>query len=96
MESAEVLVDITADVADGTELEARVKVRQLEVLEVFNSLRLSIVLLAAEILTELVAELKVWVKIRQLKARVEIRQLEARVEIRQPEELEVLLVAVRY
>ena len=32
----------------------------------------------------------------ELEARVEIRQLEARVEIRQPEELEVLLVAVRY
>ena len=39
---------------------------------------------AAEILAELVAEL------------VGRTELEARVEIRQPEELEVLLVAVRY
>ena len=41
--------------------------------------------------TELVAEL-----VAELEERAEIRQLEARVEIRQPEELEVLLVAVRY
>ena len=40
-----------------------------------------------EVASELVAELE---------ERAEIRQLEARVEIRQPEELEVLLVAVRY
>ena len=40
-----------------------------------------------EVASELVAELE---------ERAKIRQLEARVEIRQPEELEVLLVAVRY
>ena len=32
----------------------------------------------------------------ELEERAEIRQLEAQVEIRQPEELKVLLVAVRY
>ena len=42
---------------------------------------------AVEVASELVAELE---------ERAEIRQLEARVKIRQPEELEVLLVAVRY
>ena len=40
-----------------------------------------------ETLTELIAELKERAKIQQLKAQVEIQQLE---------ELEVLLVAVRY
>ena len=50
-----------------------------------------------ETLAELIAELIVELVGRtELEARVEIRQLEARVEIRQPEELEVLLVAVRY
>ena len=52
--------DVVADVADRTELEARVEIRQPEELEVFNSLRLSVVVLAeilAEILAELLAEL---------------------------------------
>ena len=47
----------------------------------------------AKLVAELVAEL---VGRTELEARVEIRQLEAQVEIRQPEELEVLLMAVRY
>ena len=56
MESAEVLADVAADVADGTELEARVEIRQLEEFEVFDALRLSVEVLA-EVAVELVAEL---------------------------------------
>ena len=41
-----------------TELEARVEVRQLEALEVLDSLRLSVVVLA-EILSEVLAEVLV-------------------------------------
>ena len=41
MESAEVLADVAADVADGTELEAQVEIRQLKEFEVFDALRLS-------------------------------------------------------
>jgi len=41
------------EIAGGTELKARVKIRQLKELKVFNSLRLSMVV-AAEILTEVV------------------------------------------
>ena len=57
MELAEALADVAADVtsrtellvelAGGTELEARVEIWQLKELEVFNSLRLSVVLLIA-------------------------------------------------
>ena len=47
MELAEVLADAAADVAGRTELEARVEIRQPEELEVFDSLRLSVVLLVA-------------------------------------------------
>jgi len=41
-----------------TELKARVEIRQLEELEVFNSLRLSVVV-TTEILTEILTEVKV-------------------------------------
>ena len=61
-----------------TELEARVKVRQLEALKVLNSLRLSIVVLAEilpEVLTEVLAELTV-----ELLAEL-LTELEAWVEI---------------
>ena len=40
----------------GAELEARVEIRQLEELEVFDSLRLSVVV-AAEVLAEILAEI---------------------------------------
>ena len=65
------------------ELEAQLKIRRPEELKVFNSLSLSMVVVA-EILLEVFADVA---------GRIE---LEARVEIWQPEELEVLLVAVRY
>jgi hypothetical protein len=42
-------------ISGGTELEARVEIRQLEELEVFDSLRLSIVV-AAEVLAMVAAE----------------------------------------
>ena len=44
---ADVFADVAADIASRTELEAWVKIQQLEELEVFNSLRLSIILLLA-------------------------------------------------
>ena len=48
---AEAFADVAADIAAGvvgrTELEAWVEIRQPEELEVFNSLRLSVVLLVA-------------------------------------------------
>jgi hypothetical protein len=51
MELAEVFADIAAnivaDIAGKTELEVRVEIQQPEELKVFNSLRLSIVLLIA-------------------------------------------------
>ena len=55
MELAEVLADVAAgiaadvavDVANRTELKARVEIQQPEELKVFNSLKLSIVLLLA-------------------------------------------------
>ena len=51
MELAEVLADAAADVitdiTNRTELKARVKIRQPKELKVFNSLRLSVVLLLA-------------------------------------------------
>ena len=51
----------------------------------------------AEVLADVAADVAADIAGRtELEARVEIWQLEARVEIRQPEELEVLLVAVRY
>ena len=51
----------------------------------------------AEVLADVAVDVAADVAGRtELEARVEIRQLEAQVEIRQPEELEVLLVAVRY
>ena len=78
--------------------------RQLEELEVFDSLRLSVVAAAevvadvvAEVLADVAADIAADIAGRtELEARVEIRQLKAQVEIRQPEELEVLLVAVCY
>ena len=45
--AAEILIEVLAKIASGTKLEARVEIRQLEALEVFNSLRLSVVLLVA-------------------------------------------------
>ena len=59
MELAEVLIDVTADIATDVaadvamdvtnriELKAWVKIRQLKEFKVFNSLRLSVVLLIA-------------------------------------------------
>ena len=50
MELAEQLVELAevfADTANRTELKVRVKIRQPKELKVFNSLRLSIVLLLA-------------------------------------------------
>ena len=53
-------------ISSGTELKARVEIRQLEELEVFNSLRLSMVVaavlveIAAEILAEVEASLVVY------------------------------------
>ena len=56
----EVLAEVTAEVfielAGGTELEVRVKIRQPEELKVFDSLRLSVVV-AAEIFAEIAAEI---------------------------------------
>ena len=43
--AADVAADITIDITNKTELKAWVKIRQLKELKVFNSLRLSIVLL---------------------------------------------------
>ena len=43
----DVTTDVIADVANRTELEAQVKIRQLKEFKVFNSLRLFIVLLIA-------------------------------------------------
>ena len=45
--AADVAADITADVASRTELKAQVKIQQPKELKVFNSLRLSVVLLLA-------------------------------------------------
>ena len=45
--AADVAADVIADVANRTELEARVEIRQLKEFKVFNSLRLSMVLLVA-------------------------------------------------
>ena len=45
--AADVAADFATDVAGRTELKAQVKIRQPEELEVFNSLRLSMVLLLA-------------------------------------------------
>jgi len=45
-------VEIAVEIASRTELKARVKIRQLKALKVFNSLRLSMVV-AAEVLIEL-------------------------------------------
>ena len=50
--AAEAVAEVAAEIAGGTELEARVEIRQLEALEVFNSLRLSVVV-TAEVLVEL-------------------------------------------
>ena len=61
VELAEVFTDVTADVASRTELKVQVKIRQLEELkaeelEVFSSLRLSIVF-TTEILGEVLVKL---------------------------------------
>ena len=45
--AADITVDIAIDIASRMELEAQVEMRQPEELKVFNSLRLSIVLLLA-------------------------------------------------
>ena len=45
--AADITTDIIADVANRTELKARVKIRQPKELKIFNSLRLSIILLLA-------------------------------------------------
>ena len=59
---AEIAVEIAAEIAGGTELEARVEIQQLEELEVFDSLRLSVVvaaeILAAEVAAEILAEVE--------------------------------------
>jgi hypothetical protein len=61
--AAEVLAEVLIELAGGTELEARVEIRQLEEL---NSLRLSVVVaavlveIAAEILVEVEASLVVY------------------------------------
>ena len=47
MELVEVLADIAADIANRIKLKVQVKIRQPKELEVFNSLKLSIVLLLA-------------------------------------------------
>ena len=60
VELAKVFTDITTDITDGTELEVQVKIQQLKKFEVFNTLRLSMEVLAEvaiELITELVAEL---------------------------------------
>ena len=54
--AAEVLAEVAAKIASGTELEAQVEIRRLEELEVFDSLRLSVVV-AAEVLVEIAAEI---------------------------------------
>ena len=41
----EVLADVTAEIINRTELDIQVKIQQLKKLKVFNSLKLSIVLL---------------------------------------------------
>ena len=43
--AVDVAADVAADVTNKTELKAQVKIRQPKELEVFNSLRLSVVLL---------------------------------------------------
>jgi flagellar biosynthesis protein FliP len=53
--AAEVLAEVLIELTSGTELKARVEIRQLKELEAFDSLRLSI-LVAAEILAEVLAE----------------------------------------
>jgi len=45
--TAEVAAEVLIKLTGGTELKARVKIRQPKELKVFNSLRLSIVLLVA-------------------------------------------------
>jgi hypothetical protein len=68
--AAEVLAEVLVELAGGTELEARVEIRQLEArvemrqleeLEVFDSPRLSVVV-AAEIAAEIAAVLLVAVR----------------------------------
>ena len=44
---AKVLTEVLVKIVGGVELKARVEIRQPEELEVFNSLRLSVVLLMA-------------------------------------------------
>ena len=59
--AAEILVEVLAKIAGGTELEARVEIRQLKKLEVFGNLRLSIVITTealAEITTEITSGTK--------------------------------------
>jgi hypothetical protein len=47
VELAEVFMDAAADIAGRMELKAQIEIRQPEELKVFNSLRLSVVLLLA-------------------------------------------------
>jgi len=98
------------EIASRTELKARVKIRQLKALEVFNSLRLSMVLLMEvpiEVLTDVTADVTADVVtdvLTELTTEL-IAELRARVEIQQPKELKVfdslrlsvvLLIAIRY
>ena len=95
-------------ISNGTELKARVKIRQpkelkAKELEVFDSLRLSVVVLmeltteiTAEILAEVTAEVVAVEVASELIAELDaelnaelVAELEARVEIRQPKELKV-------
>jgi len=103
--------EVLAEVAGGTELKAWVKIRQpkelkAKELKVFNSLRLSVVLLVEvpiEVLTDVVADVATDV-ITEIAAEL-VAELRAQVKIRQPKELKVfnslrlsvvLLMAIRY
>ena len=78
----------------------RLEIRRLKELEVFNSLRLSMVV-ATEVLTDVAADVADRTELMEtelvgteLVAEL-VAELEAWAEIRQLEELEILLVAVR-
>ena len=80
-----------------TELDVRVEIQQLEELEVFNALRLSVEVLA-EVLPKVLADVAADIAGRTELVRTELVQakLKAQIEIQRPEELKVLLMAVRY
>ena len=88
MELAEVLADITTDVAGRTEL----KIRQLKELEAFNSLRLPVEN-AAEAAAEILAEVLVKLASETELARMELVQTElVRTELVQTELVQTELV----